>query len=398
MKIMTKLLAFCAVCGISSLLCAKEYPIMDFKTLNPKAWHSFRGAKIAKTAQGAMITQPGMISSNVRVPLSRIQRREWIKKYNGIAFRIKGNGSTDYGTIALQLQSNTFMWYFPLKNKNWVEYRVHFKDLSVYNGGAASILPGPGNITINALDKVRFGDRWTITHNNARRQKMTYEVSDIRLISNAKVRLETGKYKAASFDALKKKLRSGKKVSILCLGDSITAGSAVRNADKNRYASQVNHLLQNKYKKKNASCYSLAVGGANSYDVSCWVYRDFEKIPDLVSLMIGYNDRTNGLHKEAYRDLLELWIKRVAAKTKGKSAILLITPIPGRYGRYLSQDGYAQVVRETAKKYSLPCLDMNKIFKAIPQDQFDSYFADGAHPNVKGHTLYAQKYAEFLMK
>ena len=383
--------------GIATL-CGAELTIENFSSFNAKEWVPFRGGSIKKSSQGALVSQPGIISR--RIPGSWKSRKDWNGKYNGIAFRVKGCSSADYGCIALCFQSHAFQFYFPLKSSEWVEYRVHFRDFTVYNASGL-ILGGEkkeGNITIDGLERLRFGDRWTIWHNNAPRKKLTYEIADIRLISDAKVLLDCTKYKTAPFETFRKRLKEGKSVSILCLGDSITAGTAVSNPAVNRYAAQTQKLLREKYGKKLVSVRSLAVGGAILPDVSCWVNRDFEVIPDLVTLMIGFNDKSNGFHREGYGEILDQWIQRVAAKSRGRTAILLLTPIPGNGPRYYSQDDYAGVVRRVAKKYSLPCLDMNKIFKKIPAESFNSFFADTAHPNAKGQKIFAENLASFLMQ
>ena len=393
-----KKMMFCVlVCAGTLLLGAADLTIENFKTVDPKDWVPFRGGKIVKAPVGAFVTLPGIVTK--RIPGSWRSRKDWNGKYNGIAFKVKGCASNDYGCIALCIQAHTFQYYFPLKSQEWVEYRVHFRDLTVYNASGL-VLGGKkeGNISIEALERLRFGDRWTIGHNNARRKNVTYQIADIRLISDAKEQWECGKYKVASYDSFRKQLNGGKKLSILCLGDSITAGSAVFMPSVNRYAAQTQKLLREKYGKKQVSVRSLAVAGAILPDVNSWINRDFEEIPDLVTLMIGYNDKSNGYHREGYGGLLEQWIARVAAKTKGKTAILLITPIPGNGPRYYSQDDYAVVVRRIAKKYSLPCLDMNQHFKTLSPAEFASSYADTAHPNAKGQKFFAEKLAAFLMK
>ena len=384
----------CLLLSIGFLAAAgAELVLEDFSRMDGNVWYSFRGGEIRKTPGGALVTQPGMVTRNL--PGNWRTRPEW-NRFNGIAFKVKGSGSADYGTISLLMEANQFIWYFPLKNRQWQEFRVHFRDFTVYNGSGMSLENRPGSILISGLDRIRFGDRWTIWRNNANREKTSYEVADLRLISDAQPLLPMGKYTPASFQSFQQKMRTGKKVSILCLGDSVTAGTGLKQPDGSRYADLIGKLLREKYGFAGVSTRSRGVGGAISFDINAWVYRDFGQIPDLVTLMVGYNDKSNGVHPEAFRGILNQWIDRVAAVSHGKTAILLITNIPGCGPRYNAQDDYAQVVREVASRRKLPCLDMNRIFKQFRPDEIGSRFRDTAHPNEAGHQIFAENLARLL--
>ncbi len=91
-------------------------------------------------------------------------------------------------------------------------------------------------------------------------------------------------------------------------------------------------------------------------------------------------------------------IKKNTAKTKGKTAILLIPTIPGRDHRFDMMDDYADTVREVAKEKNLPVCDIQKEFKKIGKVKFAKYLRDTAHPNDKGHKIFADKLAEFIIK
>ena len=135
------------------------------------------------------------------------------------------------------------------------------------------------------------------------------------------------------------------------------------------------------------------------WDAVAWINRDFEEIPDLVTFMCGYNDFSSGMHPEVYRNFLTLLIGRITALSKGKTAIVLFTPIPGCGPRFNAHDLYAQTVREVAEKYGVACFDLNAVFKKkFAVETISDYFRDMAHPNEKGHRIIAENLADFLDK
>ncbi len=388
---------------ISALLAASAFAedlvIDDFKNFKQSDWQPFRNGKIEKTAEGAKVTAAGGWVRKF-YPGNWKTRAGWDRKYNGIAFKVKGNGSDDYAPINIMVDwSLTFRWYFPLKKTDWQEYRIHFNDFVPAGCYALEISTAPGNLGISAFKGIYLGDRWTIGHNNAKRQPVSFEIADIRLITDAKPVYELKKYQTASWENVKKRMKAGEKVKILCLGDSITAGTALPHPDGTRYADVTGELLRTKYGCKGVTSKSYAVGGADSWDVVGWLQRDFDEIPDLVTFMCGYNDYSNGMAPEVYRKFLEMFIDRVTALSKGKTAVVLFTPIPGCGPRFNAHDKYAKIVRDVAKEYGVGCFDANAVFKKkFTVETMDRVFRDMAHPGPEGHRVIAENLAEFLGK
>ena len=385
---------------LTAAVFAEEPAVADFRNFEAKNCKTFQNGKVEKTKDGVRIQIPGAGGVTWYLPRNWRERGDWDRKYNGVAFKVKGCGSADYSSISLVLDySLHFRWYFPLKNTDWQEYRVHFSDFTPARPFVLQISSSSGNLPISALRGIAFGDDWKITHNNAKRKPLSFEIADFRLISDAAPRFELGKYQPASLNSVKKRMKAGEKVKILSLGDSITAGTGLRPADGTRWADVTGQLLREKYGFQGVSMKSFAVGGAHSWDVVAWLNRDFEEIPDLVTFMCGYNDFSSGMHPEVYRYFLTLLIGRITALSQGKTAIVLFTPIPGCGPRYNAHDLYAQTVREVAEKYGVACFDLNAIFKkAFTVQTIGGAFNDMAHPNKDGHRLIAEKLAEFLGK
>ena len=398
MKVVTIICASLLTCAVF----AEKPAVDDFRNFEKKNWKTFQSGKVEKTEDGVRIetSKAGAGGATLYLRQNWRKRSDWDRKYNGVAFKVKGCGSDDYSSISLVVDYSLHLrWYFPLKNTDWQEYRVHFSDFTPANRFALQISSSPGNLPISALRGIAFGDDWKITHNNAKRKPLSFEITDFRLITDAQSRFELGKYQPASLDSFKKRMKAGEKVKILSLGDSITAGSGLRPADGTRWADVTGQLLREKYGFQGVTTKSFAVGGAHSWDVVAWLNRDFEEIPDLVTFMCGYNDFSCGMHPEVYRYFLTLLISRITALSQGKTAIVLFTPIPGCGPRYNAHDLYAQTVREVAGKYGVACFDLNAVFKkAFTVQTIGGSFNDMAHPNKAGHRLIAEKLAEFLSK
>ncbi len=376
------------------LLAAEELPLADFTKLPVEKWTVFSGEGIRKTAEGIQVIQPGV--TGVKIPGNWASRTAWENKFNGVKFKVKGNGSKDYGCFALIVDVNfPFVIYYPLEKKEWQEYTAHFDDF-VFLGTGIVKLNRPEGALIENLSRLRFGDRWTIIHNNAKRTSATYEISNIMLVSNAVPRLNIPNVKSAPLAEKIRQLKEGKGLNILCLGDSITAGTSLRKPDGTRYADLIAPILMKKYGFRNVTSQSLGVGGATSYEVLPWIDRDFRTIPDVVTLTIGFNDWTHGVTPEAFRENLNQWVTRVSAKTAGKTAIILMTSLPGAGPRYQTQDAFAQVVREVAAKRKIACFDLNAVIKKLGKDKIGTYYADVAHPNERGHELIAEAIADFI--
>jgi lysophospholipase L1-like esterase len=218
-------------------------------------------------------------------------------------------------------------------------------------------------------------------------------------VENVPLDKDSGKeYKPRKFSEVIEQLKNGKPTTVFCIGDSITAGTGLYKPDKERYANVLQQMLRKHFKNDDITVESRAVGGARTEHSIAWINRDFsDKAPDLLTYMIGYNNKSGAYSPNTFKKQLETYIDRVAKKTKGKTAILLITTIPGLGPRFEMMDDYADIVREVAKERNLPVCDMQKEFKKIGKTNMDNYMRDMAHPNDKGHKIFADTLYEFII-
>ena len=70
---------------------------------------------------------------------------------------------------------------------------------------------------------------------------------------------------------------------------------------------------------------------------------------------------------------------------------------PDIKGKILSD--YAEMIREVARYYSLPVIDLYDIYGVQPSIdvQRETYMPDGLHPNDAGHVLLSERIANFIL-
>lgn len=141
----------------------------------------------------------------------------------------------------------------------------------------------------------------------------------------------------------------------------------------------------------------IAVGGAQSFDLRVWANRDFSgEKPDLVTLLIGYNDKTATVPATFFRTSVCEYLDRVSALTGGSAAFLLLTVIPGQSARFTMNDDFAATVRAIAGERNLAIYDLAADFKAMGAKKMAEYFGDTAHPNNLGHEFIAGKLTAYF--
>lgn len=310
------------------------------------------------------------------------------KKFTGIAFKVKSDGIGGWGSITITAgPRNSAYCYFPLK-KGTFEYRVAFGDMAPSKDMA---FPAPQVLTAGQLSGISVGDYWTIGQNNYRRPAYSFQLMDLRLLDDIKPQFARGKHKPAKLDGVIAKMKAGKDVTILCFGDSITAGTALADREKDRYATVLQGMLREHYKNDKITVRSVAVGGAHTFQSIAWLDRDLaDGMPDAATMLIGFNNRSACQTKEFYAEHLIEWIERFAMKTDGKAAVVLIPAVQG-VPRFTDQQDMADATREVAAKFGLETSPIDEaIAKIGPVKYKAEYLADSIHPNPAGHKLFAE--------
>lgn len=349
-------------------------------------------AGAAAEAKALQITLPGEVSRSLArtyVPGSAA----W-DGYQGLSFQVKGDGSDQFGCLAVT-GTYSFVAYFPLQSTEWHQVTVSWADLIPES--QVEPIGTPGSMPPSGITGLRFGSRWTIGHNNAPIPPHSFCVDRIQL--EEVVPPPAAAPAARPMAEVLALLKSRHPVRIQCMGDSITAGTGLPNRDRQRYAVLMQDLLRRWLGYDDVICESRAVGGAKSTDARAWVPRDFAgPTPDLVTLWIGYNDKSNGFTRAYYKASVNDYLDRVCRATGGRAAILLLATGPGCGPRFVMLDDYAEAIREIGRERGLPVFDMNAFLKAVGRDRIDTLFCDLAHPNEDGHRAIADALCDYLVR
>lgn len=369
---------------------------------DPANWQfNKKPAKVVSFPEGKAL-QVDLPGKTERWKLSCVSGNFHLNNMKGISFEVKGNGEDFYAPVMIHGYGSNRGWdytaYFQVKGKDWQTITIGFDRFTACNGNVYWDFNMPGTFGPGGIDGVSFGDRWYIGHCNRRLPKRTIYVRNIKMVSKVTPYISKT-YPLKKVKTAIDKMKSGQKVSIICTGDSITAGTGVKDPDVNRYGVKLQNKLRKAFNNNNIDVEVVAVGGAKTFDLRVWAERDFAgKKPDLVTILIGYNDKSSRCTPYYYYHSLSRAIDRILNVTEGSPAILLLPPIPGQGSRYNMLDDYAELCKKVAIYHRFDYFEMAPAFKKLPPETFASYFKDMAHPNENGHEFIARLLTEYLTK
>lgn len=315
---------------------------------------------------------------------------------NGISFRVRGDGSENWGRIGVGDGQYMYELYFPLADAQWHEVTAHFDELAaaapVHPLGSFGMLPPSG------IRSIQLGDRWYLTWNNTPMPEHSFAIDDLKLIADAPEPPPAPSPRP--LEEVLQLLRERKPVRIQCMGDSITAGTGLPDRDTQRYAVLLGQKLRERLGYDEIECYSRAVGGAKLTDARFWSPRDFHGVePDLVTIAYGYNDKSGGVPVDFFSWEFSDYIDRIARLTGGTAAICPISTLPGGGHRFVMMDDYAQAVRDlAAERGDVACIDLAAQIKPMGRLAWMRYLGDLAHPNIEGHEWLASALADWIVE
>jgi len=292
-------------------------PSTWLETFDSAAGWERQGARVEPSPEAAVgsgaatFFLPGFITKKIAAPKPR-DPDALDEGWAGISFWVKGDGSDQFGTLVLcgmhpQWFPFKYACSFPLKDTAWRQFKFRWSDLVPED--ATDAIGTPGGAPPSNIEHVKVGSKWSTTHNNRAMPKFSFSLDHLQLEADLPPAAEAPA--RPGLDAVQAKLAGKKPVSILCLGDSITAGTSLGNADQERYAQVLERLLRERCGYDEITVVSRAVGGAQGNDLRLWVERDFTGIePDLAIVMFGYNDKTWGYPADYYGHIVSDYVRR----------------------------------------------------------------------------------------
>jgi lysophospholipase L1-like esterase len=322
---------------------------------------------------------------------------EW-DKAAGFSFWVKGDGSDKLGGIEFVWNEDYALRYavaFPISSTEWTKVTVAWRDLipETPKPGALWIDPKNGNAP-SKLGRLSFGKWWYWKDYGAH----SYTIDDIRL--EAEIKQDTTDYtpKGAPLARVLEKLRAGKPITIVTMGDSLTDYNHWANRETN-WPTILSKKLQERYGSQ-VTIVNPAIGGTelrgNLVLVPRWAARTPE--PDLVTICFGYNDWESGMRGPMFLETCKYAVDLIRRVTKGKADILIITTNPA-VERWDTMAELAQACRDAAAAKNAGIADTFAAFHAAGKENKERlYCSDKTHLGAPGHELVADTVAEAIIK
>lgn len=165
--------------------------------------------------------------------------------------------------------------------------------------------------------------------------------------------------------------------------------------------------------------FNRGISGNRIVDVYARIKADFINIqPDYASIYIGVNDAwheiawQNGVETKKFKTIYKMLLDEVLAACPNVK-LILIAPfvlegsatcnteeIPNRLELFKTDVAEkAQVVKELAKEYNLPIIELQPAFdKAVELAPIEYWTGDGVHPTPNGHELIKRLWLETFNK
>jgi lysophospholipase L1-like esterase len=322
---------------------------------------------------------------------------EW-DRAAGISFWVKGDGTDQFGGLQLIWDEDYSVRYdycFPIKGFDWTKVTVPWRDfVPALPGPKARPLGGPDGNAPSKVSGFWLGKWWYWRDYPA----LAFAVDEIRL--EEKIELDTADYRpiGAPLERMLAKLKAGKPVTIVTMGDSLTDF----NHWANRKVSWPNLLpvrLREKYKSE-VTLINPAIGGTqlrqNLVLMPRWLAQ--EPRPDLVTVCFGYNDWDAGMRGPQFRETCADAVDRIRRATAGSADVLLLTTLP-TVERWTTMAELAGACRAAAKDRNAGLADAEAAFLAAGKDDKERLFAsDRTHLGPAGHELMATTVLQAIEK
>lgn len=204
--------------------------------------------------------------------------------------------------------------------------------------------------------------------------------------------------KPANLTELRKTMKSGKEVKIVCYGDSITYGfEDVKNAPYHPYPQTLETLLIKKYKNQNISVINEGHGGWRSdHAVNKATELVLSQKPDVVLLDFGIND--------AYSDFTEAYFKKkmielVKSVKKDGALVVILSPTPINTNKSNIVKAYIPILEAIAKEQKVLYFDLhNAILKRTIKEKkkLSDILPDNIHFSNEYYAWIAEEIFKFL--
>jgi lysophospholipase L1-like esterase len=315
---------------------------------------------------------------------------------DGFSFWVKGDGSKTLGGLQFIWNEDYAVRYdyaFPIDSTEWRKITVAWADLvPAMPPPQAKFLDVKSGNAPSKLSALWFG-KWWYWRDSAGAH--SYVVDEIRLEPKIAREADLHIPPGAPLARVAAKVKAGKPITIVTMGDSLTDVRHWANRPVNWPGLLVQKL---KADGVEATLTNPAIGGTelrqNLVMIPTWIYKVPE--PDLVTICFGANDWESGMRGEAFRETVRQAVDRVRRATKGKSDVLVLTTVPS-VEKWTTRTELAEACRAAAKERNAGLCDTEKAFlEAGKADKESLFCSDKVHLGPKGHEVVASSVAAAL--
>jgi lysophospholipase L1-like esterase len=319
---------------------------------------------------------------------------EW-DRAAGISFHVKGDGSASFGGLQLIHDTDFAVRYdycFPISNTDWTRVTVAWRDFVPVLPGPKSKPLGAGGNAPSKVSALWFGKWWYWRDYPAH----SFAIDEIRLVE--KIDLDTTDYRPAGAPLARvlAKLKAGKPVTLVTVGDSLTDVNHWANR-KVSWPALLARRLEAKYKSR-VTIVNPAIGGTQLRQGLVLLPRALASAaePDLITFCFGYNDYDAGMRGPQFRESCADAIDRARRATRGKSDVLLLTTLPA-VKRWTTLAELAEACRTAARERNAGLADTEKAFLAAGKENKERLYAsDATHLSPAGHEEMARAVLEAI--
>jgi lysophospholipase L1-like esterase len=316
----------------------------------------------------------------------------------GFSFWVKGDGSKGFGALQFIWNEDYAVRYdvaFPVDSTEWRKIVVAWRDLvpAMPPPQARFLDPRTGNPP-SKLSALWFGKWWYWRDYPAH----GYAIDELRL--EPSIPLDTDPYlpAGAPLARVQAKIKAGRPVTIVTMGDSLTDYRHWANKPVNWPG-----LLAKKLKEAHrvdATVVNPAIGGTelrqNLVLIPRWIAEAPE--PDLVTICFGANDWNSGMRGAMFEESMREAVDRVRRATKGKADVLVLTTVPS-VELWTERAELGEACRKAATARRGGLADLERTFHALGKEDPASLFcSDKVHLGPKGHEAVAEAVLDAILR
>lgn len=307
----------------------------------------------------------------------------------GFSFWVRGEGVDGFGGLQFIYDDDYAVRYdlaFPVKGAGWSKVTVAWQDLiPVLPGPRSKPLAAPGGNAPSKLSALWFGKWWYWGDYPA----LAFSVDEIRL--EPAIDRDSKGYRpdGPPLGRVLGRLRSGKSVTIVTMGDSLTDRRHWSNREV-CWTDLIRDRLKAKYGTE-VRIVNPAIGGTQLRQnlVLMPVWLDRVPAPDLVTIFFGGNDWDAGMRGGEFEQVCADAVDRVRRATRGQADVLLMTTNPSA-ARWETCAELAEACRKAARDRNAGLADTEKAFRDAGRNDRDHLFVhDRVHLGPAGQEVVA---------